>query len=65
MSFRTIRAEQGSKANHVNGRVNPTVLRVEQAEVEEKLPIVKAEADGLFVLIKFLPVVAAGAVSEA
>ena len=65
MSFRTIGTEQSSKAHHINGRINAAVLSVKQTEVEEELPIVKAEADGFFVLIEFLPVVAAGAVGEA
>ena len=41
------------------------IIGVEQAEVQEELPIIETESDSFIVLIKLIPMVADGAVSKA
>src|ERR1700722_17306263 len=64
MRFRPIGSEQGSQPQNLGRVARLPAVEIEQAEVEEQLPIVEAKLDRLLILGEFLTMLADDAISE-
>src|SRR5208337_4608384 len=64
MRLGSLRSEQGGQPQHLSRVSRLSAFEIEQAEVQEQLPIVEAEADRFLILGEFLAMLADDAVRE-